>query len=111
LAGPLLPDQPPHEGLCLVGKKVVVRELRNGTIQLVGKGQKLECTELPQRPVPSPVPKPSWPKRPVAVKPASTHPWRQSLSGIGKGREFWRKVKAAGRAARKASRTRREAGA
>jgi hypothetical protein len=101
-----------HEGLCLAGKKVVVRELRDGTLQLVWAGQKLQWQELPQRPEPAlKARKPSTSKRLLPVKPASAHPWRQFASGIGQGREFWRKVKAAGPAARQASRALRSASA
>ncbi len=102
---------PRHEGLCLVRKAIVVRELRDGTIQLVGAGQKLQFQELPERPEPAKALKPPAPKSPVVVKPSCEHPWRRFTSGVGQGREFWRKVKAAGRATRQASRPLRSASA
>src|SRR6266850_5087998 len=39
-----------HEGLALVGRSVVVRQLRDGTVQLVRAGQKLRSRELAHRP-------------------------------------------------------------
>jgi molybdenum-dependent DNA-binding transcriptional regulator ModE len=102
---------PRHEGLCLVGKAIVVRELRDRTVQLVGAGQKLQFQELPERPNPVKVAKASAPQRQVAVKPSCEHPWRRFAAGIGQGREFWRKAKALGRTARQASRALRSASA
>jgi transposase len=96
-----------HEGLCLVKKKIIVRELRDGTIQLVWSGQKLQWEELPQRPVRALRPKP--PKAWVLVPPACDHPWRRF--GMGVGKEFWRGAKARGRAARQAARGLRSASA
>src|SRR5512138_1689895 len=40
-----------HEALCLAGKRVIVRELRDGSIQLVWANQKLRWRELPAKPV------------------------------------------------------------
>jgi len=103
---------PRHEGLCLVGKQVVVRELRDGTIQLVWAAQKLQFQELNQRPKPVKVAQPSTLKRAVRSKPSCEHPWRRFDSGIGQGQEFWGKVKAAGQAAQQqASRALRSASA
>jgi hypothetical protein len=102
---------PRHEGLCLVGRPVVIRELRDGTIQLVWTEQKLQFEELPERPKPVKVVKSAAPKRQEPVKPPCEHPWRRFASGIGKGRQFWRGVKAAGRATRQASRSLRSASA
>jgi hypothetical protein len=102
---------PRHEGLGLVGRQVVVRELREGTIQLVRAGQKLRFQELPQRPKAVKEPKVSEPKGAGVCQPSCEHPWRRFASGIGQGREFWRKVKAAGQAARQASRSLRSASA
>ncbi len=65
-----------HEGLGLVGQGILVRELRNGAIELVWKGSKLRYQELPERPVPPLKPVPA--KRSKApVIPASNHPWRR----------------------------------
>lgn len=65
-----------HEPLSLVGRKVIVRKLRDGRMQLEHRGQKLKWKELPARPQratkpaePEKIRKPSW-------KPASDHPWR-----------------------------------
>jgi hypothetical protein len=96
-----------HEGLCLAKKKVIVRELRDGTIQLVWKGQKLRWKELPQRPVR--VAKPKVPRESMPVPPAGDHPWRRF--GMGVGKEFWRGAKARGRAAHQAVRGLRSASA
>jgi len=89
-----------HEGLALVGRSVVVRQLRDGTVQLVRAGQKLRSRELAHRP--ARVPRPKVLKTGVAdSKPAVTHPWRQFGTGVGK--EFWRGIKARTRAARRLS--------
>ena len=39
-----------HEALSLAGRKVVVRTLREGQVQLAYRGSKLKWKELPQRP-------------------------------------------------------------
>lgn len=96
-----------HEGLCLAKKTIIVRELRDGTIQLVWKGQKLQWKELSERPVR--VAKPKAPRQSVPVPPAKDHPWRGF--GMGAGKEFWRRAKARGRAARQAARGLRSASA
>ena len=80
-----------HEPLSLAGKKVLVRTLRDGRVQLVHRGQKLRWRALPERP-----------QRSVVVKPAAEHPWRQL--GVGVGREYWRGVKARGQAKRATTR-------
>jgi len=89
-----------HESLSLVRRKVIVRTLRSGTVQLVYRGAKLRYRQLPGRPArqaPS-----SRPVKAVRIaKPALGHPWRHFASGIGQGREFWRKQKEAGAAARR----------
>lgn len=89
-----------HELLSLVGKKVVVRTLRDGRVQLVHGGKKLRWRALPERPRRSVEPK--TPKPRAVVKPAATHPWRRL--GVGLGGEYWRGVKARGRAERAAVR-------
>jgi molybdenum-dependent DNA-binding transcriptional regulator ModE len=90
-----------HEALCLVGRSVIVRELRNGAVQLIWEKQKLKYRELTQRPVralrPKQLPKAAAPQS----KPEAGHPWRQFGSGVGQ--EFWRGVKARGQAARRPS--------
>jgi molybdenum-dependent DNA-binding transcriptional regulator ModE len=89
-----------HEALCLVGRSVIVRQLRDGTVHLVREGQKLNCRELAQRPTRAAQRKPL---RTGAspIKPKAAHPWRQFGTGVGK--EFWRGVKARASAARQLS--------
>ena len=98
-----------HEGLCLAGKKILVRQLRDGTIQLLWRTQKLQWQELAKRSGPAPRLKTSARKPLLRVVPAKAHPWRQFGGGVGK--EFWRGVKSAGRAVRRASRALRSASA
>lgn len=97
-----------HEALCLVGRAVIVRELRNGAVQLIWEKQKLKYRELAQRPVRAPQPKPLR-KGTSRIKPEPGHPWRQF--GSGAGQEFWRGVKARGQATRQSSRSLRSASA
>jgi hypothetical protein len=90
-----------HEGLCLAGKAVIVRALRDGSVQLLKEAQKLGWRELPRRP--RRVAESKTRKNQVeTAKPHIGHPWRQF--GVGAGKEFWRGIKAAGSAARQASR-------
>ena len=71
-----------HEALSLAGKKVIVRTLRDGRVQLERGGVKLRWKALSGRPVrakakPSVVVKPSageW-------KPSPDHPWRRQRIG------------------------------
>jgi hypothetical protein len=96
-----------HEGLCLAGKKVTVRELRDGEMQLLWQGQKLRVRQLSGRPL-----KQRESRKVVAREarpPTAEHPWRQF--GVGVGGEYWRKEKARGRAARQAFRELRSASA
>jgi hypothetical protein len=83
-----------HEPLSLAGKKVVVRTLRDGRVQLVHRGQKLRWRALPERPQRVVEHKAQKPR--AVEKTAAEHPWRQL--GVGVGREYWRGVKARGRA-------------
>lgn len=65
-----------HENLSLAGKKVIVRTLRDGAVQLVRKGTKLTWKKLsgrPQRPIKKEEPKPGVRK---AWKPPAGHPWK-----------------------------------
>jgi transposase len=90
-----------HEGLCLVGRCVTVRQLRDGAVQVLHGSSRLKCRELAQRPTRAP--KPKIQQTAVAQsKPTSDHPWRQFGTGVGK--EFWRGVKARARATREPSR-------
>lgn len=70
-----------HEPLSLAGRKVIVRQLRNGKVQLERNGQKLKWKELPfrrqRRQQKTTAPKPEageW-------KPAVDHPWRRLRVG------------------------------
>lgn len=94
-----------HADLSLVRRKVIVRTLRNGRVQLVYRGQPLKWRALPEGAERPPTRakaarkvKPSTGVRP----PAASHPWRRD--GVGMGRKFWDGIKARGRAVRLAAR-------
>jgi hypothetical protein len=90
-----------HEALNLVRRKVIVRTLRNGTVQVVYRGQPLQWRALPQGTVrkKSPAKQVRKVRTITAVKrPAQNHPWRRL--GIGVGRKYWNGIKAQGRAVR-----------
>ena len=72
-----------HEALSLVGRKVVVRTLRDGRVQLAYRGKKLKWKELPGRPERS---HKSEPAKPVGAHPppARSHPWRRPLLRAGR---------------------------
>ena len=93
-----------HEALSLVRRKVIVRTLRNGRVQLVYRGQTLKWRALPAGAVRKlrPVKKPTKPKTKTEKAPAASHPWRRD--GVGAGRKFWNGIKAKGRAVRLAER-------
>ena len=82
-----------HEALSLVRRKVIVRTLRDGRVQLVYRGNKLKWRQLPARPLR--VKNKPVKVRPVAYPPAANHLWRRF--GMGVGRKYWRGVKAGGR--------------
>jgi len=89
-----------HERLSLAGRKVTVRQLRCGTVQLLYNGVKLHWKELPVRP-----PRAVVPRRVGRIElsiPNAAHPWRQHGGGFGK--EFWRGEKARGAAVKRARR-------
>lgn len=89
-----------HENLSLAGRRVVVRLMRDGAVQLVYEGRKLKWKELPVKPA-AVTSEPRWVGRTQLVKPAAGHPWTgQPIFG---GRAFWKRVKAAGRQARRAA--------
>ena len=85
-----------HEALSLVRRKVIVRTLRNGRVQLVYRGGKLKWRALPGRPLRVQA-KPAKVRR-VVLPPAANHLWRRF--GMGVGRKYWRGVKASGRVER-----------
>jgi len=99
-----------HESLSLVRRKVIVRTLRSGSIQLVYRGAKLRYRHLPGRPQ-RPAPRSKAVKAVQVAQPMTEHPWRRFASGIGQGGEFWRKAKAEGLRARQAFRALRSASA
>ena len=85
-----------HAALSLVRRRVIVRTLRTGQVQLVYRGQRLQWRLLPaeaRRPLPAapPAAPPAQPKKPrrTTPGPAATHPWRRF--GIGVGRNFRRR--------------------
>jgi hypothetical protein len=99
-----------HEALSLVGRKVIVRTLRTGVVQLVYRGMKLRYRPLPGR-LRRSAPRSPRAKAVRVAKPTTGHPWRRYASGIGQGQRFWNTIKAQGRAARQASRAFRSASA
>jgi len=91
-----------HERLCLAGKRVTVRERRDGRLEVRWRGQKLKARELATRPARQAQPAAVRRARTTAA-PAAEHPWRKF--GAATGREYWKAVKAAGRATRRAAGT------
>jgi hypothetical protein len=94
-----------HEALSLVRRKVIVRTLRNGRVQLVYRGKQLKWRRLPagserKKAVPVKQAKAAAkaPLKKAAKKPAANHPWRRD--GVGAGGKFWKRIKAQGRAVR-----------
>jgi hypothetical protein len=71
-----------HEALSLAGKKVLVRTLRDGSVQLERNGAKLKWRELSGRPQRKPRPRVVvTEKAPADSKPAVDHPWRRMPIG------------------------------
>ena len=96
-----------HEGLSLVRRKVIVRTLREGRVQLVYRGQRLKWRGLPagaarKHPPAKPQQRPRAIRQIVKPAPALSHPWRRD--DVGMGRPFWKGIKAAGRAVRASGR-------
>jgi len=94
-----------HEALSLVRRKVIVRTLRNGQVQLVYRGQRLKWRSLPVGAArKQPRVKPGRKAKVATVQrtPAASHPWRRA--GVGAGRKFWQEIQAEGRAVRLAAR-------
>lgn len=94
-----------HEAMSLVRRRVIVRTLRSGQVQLVHRGKPLKWRALPEgtmrkepaqkkKPAPKPTQKPS--------VPAADHPWRRG--GVGAGRRYWNGNRARGELMRAASR-------
>jgi hypothetical protein len=94
-----------HEALSLVRRKIIVRTLRNGRVQLVYQGRPLKWRALPARAARAAVVKAKLPrqvKTKLETAPAGNHPWRRD--GVGSGRKYWNGIKAQGRRTRAASR-------
>jgi hypothetical protein len=77
-----------HESLALAGKSVIVRKLRDGTIQIEQQGQKLNWRKLSQRP--RRVEKAAVEKKPMPqpAMPGKEHPWRRPLLQGGRIAQF-----------------------
>ena len=95
-----------HEALSLVRRKVIVRTLRNGRVQLVYQGKALKWRALPAGAARKSSPLKVKPLRKVKTKPetapAWNHPWRRD--GVGAGKRYWNGIKAEGRRTRVACR-------
>jgi len=91
-----------HEALSLVRRKVIVRTLRQGRVQLVYRGQPLKWRLLPEGGVrkTQPVKKPRRVTTKAPSAPPAIHPWRRD--GVGAGKAYWNGIKAEGRRARAA---------
>ena len=90
-----------HEALSLVRRKVIVRTLRNGQVQLVYRGKALKWRSLPEGTARKQTPAKQAKKvksKTVVKSPAARHPWRRM--GVAAGRRFWKGKKAQGQAAR-----------
>ena len=90
-----------HEAMSLVRRKVIVRTLRDGRVQLVYQGQALKWRTLPagtMRKPPGAKPVLAEKTTPAVKMPGLNHPWRRD--GVGKGRKYWNGIKARGRAVR-----------
>jgi transposase len=72
-----------HEALSLAGRKVVVRTLRDGQVQLAYRGSKLKWKQLPTRPERAQLSKPCQALR-VIKPPGENHPWRRPLLRAGR---------------------------
>jgi hypothetical protein len=78
-----------HEAMSLAGKKVTVRRLRDGRVQLTVKGVKLKWRALAGRPTRVKAKPPLRIARPQAERqPAAKHPWRGQPIG-----SVWRALK------------------
>ena len=76
-----------HEVLSLAGRKVVVRKLRDGRVQLVYRAKKLKWKELPSRPARVHKSQPTKVVRRIKP-PAAHHPWRRPLLRGGRAARF-----------------------
>jgi hypothetical protein len=96
-----------HEALSLVRRKIIVRTLRDGRVQLVYRGQRLKWRALPAEAARKSSPVKMKLAQPVKTKPetapAWNHPWRRD--GVGVGKRYWNGIKAEGRRRRAACRS------
>lgn len=85
-----------HEAMSLAGRKVIVRRLRDGTVQLERQGVKLKWRAVASGAKPAsadaPAKRPAEKKAPTPAattggngKPAEDHPWRQQRIGSVRG--------------------------
>ena len=93
-----------HEALSLVRRKVIVRTLRNGRLQLVYRSKLLKWRALPAGAVRKLRPAKAVTSVKIRIEkaPPASHPWRRD--GVGMGRGFWTGIKANGRAIKLAAR-------
>jgi molybdenum-dependent DNA-binding transcriptional regulator ModE len=89
-----------HQALNLAGRKILVRHLRSGRVELLYQNHKLQSKELPGRPERA-QPKPRRMGRRGLTRPATEHPWRKD--GMSYGKEFFKKQKAEGRIRKRAA--------
>jgi len=93
-----------HEALSLVRRKVIVRTLRSGRVQLVHRSKQLKWRSLPAGAVRTALPVKAKPTKPLKTKaqkaPSANHPWRRF--GVAAGRTFWNGVQVRGGLARAA---------
>lgn len=82
-----------HEILNLVGKKVTVRQRRDGCVEVLREGKLLKSKMLPERPQRE-KPGPRRVGRTRLQKPVEGHPWKEY--GAACGKEYFRKEKARG---------------
>lgn len=94
-----------HEAMSLVRRKVIVRRLRNGRVQLVHRGKPLKWRALPEGArKKEPTVKKQAARKPTQKQsvPAADHPWRRA--GVGAGRKYWNGIRARGELERAAAR-------
>jgi hypothetical protein len=91
---------PEHAGLNLARRKILVRLLRGGAVQLLWRDRPLKSRELPRRPERA-HPKAQRTARPASAQPAQKHPWRNDR--IAYGKEYFKKRKEEGRVRRRAA--------
>ena len=95
-----------HQSLSLVRRKVIVRTLRSGRVQLAYGGKPLQWRSLPvgaeRKTRPKQAKQPKRVKTKMEKAPPANHPWRRE--GAGAGRKSWHGIKAEGKRPRTAAR-------